>query len=154
MLALANKYITAYRLTVLIAIVLLFVGIGVVINFLWNTPTIPVASSSYETPVITTNTKPLCPGDKVVYDEIAHFKVASAYRVASTVWSIDRNITAIADKAPSYINYFEPTTVKLHGEWVIPADLPPGRYYRITSTTAEGRQSEMFRVVFTVKAGC
>jgi len=149
------KYVTAYRVTVLIALLILILGGFATVNVLWSNPSLPAAVTIYEFPVIKTNDKPLCAGDVVVYDQVAHFSdTPTTVRIVSTVWSVDQNITVIADKNVSYVNYTVPTTVRLHGEWAIPPDLPPGHYERRLFTTAEARKSQGFAVTFTVSDKC
>lgn len=154
MLTGVSKLVTAYRVSVLITLLLVGMVVGA-IYYSISSPILPASVATYEIPVITTNNNPLCPGEKVVYDQVAHFNdTPTTIRVASTVWSVDNNITVISDKAPPYVNYMHPTTVNLHGEWVIPADLPPGKYERRIVSTAEAHQSKGFAVPFEVKANC
>jgi hypothetical protein len=134
---------------------ILILGLLIGIFFLFFRQDIPVSAITYVYPVIRTNTKPLCTGEKVIYDQIAHFRdAAAALRVVVSIWSIDQNRNIIADTEPAYINYTNATTVKLHGEWLIPSTLLPGQYERRISTTAEGRKTEMFIVTFTVTKLC
>ena len=155
MLTIASKWVTPYRITVLIALGLLGVGVWVIINFLQSPSPLPASVTTYEIPVITTNTKPLCAGDKVIYDQVAHFRDTPATVViASTVWSVDRGVTAVSDRMPAYVNYTQPVTVKLHGEWEVPKDLAPGRYERRIIGTAFGHKAEGFTVPFVVAKDC
>lgn len=155
MLTIASKWVTPYRITVLIALGLLGVGLWVIINFLQAPSPLPMAVTTYQHSVIATNDKPLCPGDKVTYDQVACFKdTPVTVVIASTVWSVDRGITVVPDRQPAYVNYTQPATVTLHGEWEVPKDFPPGRYERRMIGTAFGHKAEGFTVPFTVAKDC
>lgn len=155
LIALVNKYVTAYRVVVLIAILILVIGTPFSIYFIKSDQIIPDAVTAYEFPLIETNQKPLCSGEKVVYDQSSHVDNAPVVlEVVESVWSVDQNKTALPDTHPFKVN-IPPGFVGAHShvEWIVP-ELPAGHYKLLRSTTAQGRKSEMYAVTFEVAKDC
>lgn len=146
--------IDTYRITMLISTSIILALMAALIYIIMHRQQLQ-AVTTYRYSVITTNTKPLCPGDLVIYDQVANFTDTPAVLgIVASVWSVDEQRNVIYDTAPNYVNYPYPVTVNLHGEWKVPDTLKPGRYERRQSTTASGRKSQMFTVTFTVADGC
>lgn len=141
-----------WRWTVIVCLAVVLSLIGSLI-YLLREP--PVAVTVYESPLITTNKTPLCPGDKVVYDQVSHISDAPVMlTVVESVWNVDLNKNALSDDHSFKVNIPAGYTGgRSHLEWVVPP-LPAGHYKLLRSTTAQGRQSQMFAVTFEVKAGC
>lgn len=110
--------------------------------------------TTYQNSMIDKTSTPVCPGDILSFHQVANIRYApSAVMLVETVVNATTGRTVIPEDSPLWFNHLETGIREGDVNWTVP-DLPADTYQIRRSTTAPGRNTEMFVVLFRIKEGC